>query len=568
MFGHAKEGCEDLQRKKSESKMNVEEAVDSRKDNEGLGATKDRWQTVQRPKRPRRFDVQPQVLQHGSHFTVLEGEPGGETLQREDTVEGTKQVQKVNNGTSQETGPVKDLRKQGKQSFVSDGKKSSKGIKMKSVETREQGENPMLEGKINKTSASSKMKLTRTPLREIQQVQISQDCVPESNMDAHRSKGVGNREKENLHPGDPDAGANVNVAMELEEGLYEEGLVQQSGGNGLGAANKGVAAVVRDMKRRYRIDIGVVLEPRISGSHATKIIRSWGFKHSRRVEAQGFSGGIWILWERDDLVVEVLLSGDQFLHCKVDLGGISMLFTAIYANPNERSRHCLWEELSSISRDVTEPWLLAGDFNDIKSPLEQKGGGRINATRCGRFNEWIQECKLLDIEASGPFFTWRGPKWDGLERVFKRLDRCLCNILWQETFSTAEARVVPRIGSDHHPIVVRLAEEQKNFLVRPFRFQAAWLMHDQFNGLLHENWSALTEAHNNLPIVQQALIKWNKEVFGCIENQTRTYARKLAVGKPTLSCGRVLSNYGRKYWKTLAGVWEEERMSISGRING
>ncbi|KAI9117064.1 hypothetical protein K1719_012063 [Acacia pycnantha] len=130
-----------------------------------------------------------------------------------------------------------------------------------------------------------------------------------------------------------------------------------------------------------------------------------------------------------------------------------MLFTAIYASPNEQKRHNLWEMLYNISVEVEEPWLLAGDFNEIKSPMEQKGGGRINEVRCRNFNEWIQDCCLIDLEANGPFFTWKGPKWEGLERVYKRLDRCLCNVSWQELFVNAEIRVIPRVGSDHHPML-------------------------------------------------------------------------------------------------------------------
>lgn len=57
-----------------------------------------------------------------------------------------------------------------------------------------------------------------------------------------------------------------------------------------GAASKGIAVVIRDMRKRYCIDVIVILEPTISGSLANKVIRAWGFKNSRRVEVEGFSG--------------------------------------------------------------------------------------------------------------------------------------------------------------------------------------------------------------------------------------------------------------------------------------
>ncbi|KAI9121245.1 hypothetical protein K1719_008278 [Acacia pycnantha] len=97
-----------------------------------------------------------------------------------------------------------------------------------------------------------------------------------------------------------------------------------------------------------------------------------------------------------------------------------------------------------VKGEIGEPWMLVGDFNEIRSPTEQRGGGRINEVRCNKFNQWIEDCNLIDVEASGPFFTWKGPKWEGLERVYKRLDRCLGNIHRQEKFEEAEVRVIPR----------------------------------------------------------------------------------------------------------------------------
>ncbi|KAI9085918.1 hypothetical protein K1719_031995 [Acacia pycnantha] len=155
---------------------------------------------------------------------------------------------------------------------------------------------------------------------------------------------------------------------------------------------------------------------------------------------------------------------------QLNLGGWEMLFTAVYANPSEQKRLATWDSLQELASTVVEPWLLAGDFNEIKSPLEQKGGGRVNETRCRRFNGWVQNCNLLDLEAKGPFFTWKGPKWEGLERVYKRLDRCLCNVGWIEHFDNSEVRVIPRLGSDHHPILVNLNVENKKYGPRNFRF--------------------------------------------------------------------------------------------------
>ncbi|KAI9080605.1 hypothetical protein K1719_037466 [Acacia pycnantha] len=280
-----------------------------------------------------------------------------------------------------------------------------------------------------------------------QNVQGNCEFVPENILELSRSKEVSIVEKENLRLGEQERRkCNMNDMILGDNENKEDDQIECSGmsigpeyatpvlADPRGVASKGVAAVVRDMKRWYKLDIVVILEPRISGSHANKVIRSWGFNYSRKVEVDGFLGDIWILWELDGLVVDIIRQEEQFLHCRVALGAYRMAFTVVYACPGEQRRGRIWNILQSIASEMVELWLLAGDFNEIKSPLQKKGGGRINEKRCAKFNDCIQECNLIDIEANRPFFTWKGPKWEGLDRVYKRLNRCLCNPQWQEVF--------------------------------------------------------------------------------------------------------------------------------------
>ncbi|KAI9119566.1 hypothetical protein K1719_009442 [Acacia pycnantha] len=306
-------------------------------------------------------------------------------------------------------------------------------------------------------------------------------------------------DKENLHPGvrmdETDGnndltlnGQNVDVNVDDPIECYgtsvEEGCETSCLGNSKGAASKGFATVLRDLKYRHRLDMVVILEPRVSGIAANRSIKNWGFKHSVRREVEGFSGGIWILWNLEELVVDVVLLDEQFIHCNLVLDGKMMAFIVVYASPNEAKRHRIWDILYNTSIETNGPWLLAGDFNEIKTPLEQRGGGRVNEARCQIFKDWIQDCNLIDIDAHGPFFTWKCPQWNGLDRVYKRLDRCLCNVQWQEDFGNADVKIIPRVCSDHHPIIVSLAMKTKDFRNRPFRYEITWQMHAQFDNLI------------------------------------------------------------------------------------
>jgi hypothetical protein len=83
--------------------------------------------------------------------------------------------------------------------------------------------------------------------------------------------------------------------------------------------------------------------------------------------------------------------------------------------------------LKDIATSNRDPWLLAGDFNDILGANEKKGGAPICLRKCLKFKERIDACQLMDLGAIGSKFTWRGPTYHGGQRIFERLDRALSN---------------------------------------------------------------------------------------------------------------------------------------------
>lgn len=54
---------------------------------------------------------------------------------------------------------------------------------------------------------------------------------------------------------------------------------------------------LKTLIRIHGLHIIALLEPRISGERADRTIKRIGFQNSYRVEATGFSGGIWIMWD-------------------------------------------------------------------------------------------------------------------------------------------------------------------------------------------------------------------------------------------------------------------------------
>ncbi|KAI9123983.1 hypothetical protein K1719_005283 [Acacia pycnantha] len=390
-FGHSRDVCAEFHRKKSEVGMEVELQEEGQKDSANNMGEKDLWKTVQRPRRQRKEAGPIQNLHNGSRFFVLEEETRHEeVLMRVDIVQ-EKAPSVVDLEKVHEEGLPRSQWKKGDHGNRGEAARGLSKQKSSNMGTT------IKEGKSEKERGRHGHLATTEVLNNV-------EFVPKSNPELYIWKGVNMVDKENLHPranSRPLCG-NMNTGEPYSDLNQEDPIDSFDLSN---EERRGTPSV-------YEVTGSTIfiLEPRISGYLANKVIKSWGFEQSVKKEAEGFSGGIWILWNLDELVVDILQIKDQFIHCKLNLGGNTMLFTAIYANPNKQRRYSIWDMLYDISLEVNELWLLAGDFNEIKPPLEQQGGGRINATRCRIFNEWIQDCCLIDLEANGPYFTWKGFK--------------------------------------------------------------------------------------------------------------------------------------------------------------
>ncbi|KAJ8429057.1 hypothetical protein Cgig2_025046 [Carnegiea gigantea] len=139
-----------------------------------------------------------------------------------------------------------------------------------------------------------------------------------------------------------------------------------------GAGSKTFFNTLAELLRRYDPSILALVETKISGTLTDDVCRRLKFDGLYRMEAQGFRGGIWVLWKIDIIDLKLIKSDIQFVTMEVTQTGIQpWLFTAIYASPNEKLRQGLWMELHTFGLSCSNPWLLAGDFNDAKNMEER-----------------------------------------------------------------------------------------------------------------------------------------------------------------------------------------------------
>ena len=181
------------------------------------------------------------------------------------------------------------------------------------------------------------------------------------------------------------------------------------------------------------------------------------YSHSRRVDSAGFSSNIWLLWnEGPSFSVEIITCSEHSIHAlvKVPSPPHSFLLTSMYAPPQFYKRKPFWDYLENLAMNISFSWILLGDFNDMISEEEKLGGLPVNRTHIAAFRNCLDKCGLIDLGFHGPRFTWtnKSPVWQST--IKERLDRGLGNADRTLLFPTAEIHHLPRVKSDHYPIML------------------------------------------------------------------------------------------------------------------
>ncbi|XP_042008918.1 uncharacterized protein LOC121757415 [Salvia splendens] len=197
------------------------------------------------------------------------------------------------------------------------------------------------------------------------------------------------------------------------------------------------------------------------------------------------NGKIWIFAEEGDNF-EIESDTEQLLHGRYFSPRLArhVYISVVYAKCTRAERYALWEKMREISHmPEGYPWLIGGDFNTILSPRDRVGSDTNRQAEMVDFAEAIEDCRLLDPGFDGADFTW------AKNGLFERLDRILLSEAWSPLFDATRVSNLPRISSDHGPVLVRCKMRNDQNGGRAFRFQNMWTRHEGFIGLVHDEWS-------------------------------------------------------------------------------
>ncbi|KAF7839244.1 reverse transcriptase [Senna tora] len=261
---------------------------------------------------------------------------------------------------------------------------------------------------------------------------------------------------------------------------------------------------------KYQPDLLFMQETKCNRNKMQRWTRLGLFDYSYCVDPDGSKGGLGVWWNKN-MTVTVIHESKNWIHLKIkNITNQHFFFTGVCGAPVRSEREILWKYLSDLNIQ-TEPWLLAGDFNQVTS-MNEKLSHCLIIPGSEALSETINNLGLIDIPTSGNWFTWTNGR-HGDDLVWERLDKCIVNTNWLNHFPDSWVEALPVVTSDHSPLIIHSHKSIHTPFKNPFHFEAMWLQHPQLKEVVHSAW-------------QQPVATFQRNIHHHVKNNEELIARK------------------------------------------
>ncbi|XP_071694342.1 uncharacterized protein [Rutidosis leptorrhynchoides] len=161
---------------------------------------------------------------------------------------------------------------------------------------------------------------------------------------------------------------------------------------------------VRKLCRVEKPDVIFIQETKLHTVDLRWIRRIWGNNNCNFIQKAmvGKSGGQLIIWdvnryEATDPFVSNFFIG---LRGKWKVSGECCNLINVYGPHKDANKKRLWEQLTNVLENCDSPWIIGGDFNEVREQDDRFNCNFIEY-RARWFNKFIEENKLIDLPIGG-----------------------------------------------------------------------------------------------------------------------------------------------------------------------
>ncbi|GER30028.1 glutamate--tRNA ligase 2 [Striga asiatica] len=172
----------------------------------------------------------------------------------------------------------------------------------------------------------------------------------------------------------------------------------------------------------------------------------------------------------------------------------------------------MWDIETEVKQG--EVWAIAGDWNDICSNEEKRGGRQRSASSFSEFNAFIAHMGMQELHQCGSFFTW-GNNRDGERYIEERLDKIFVSLGWMQQLPGTRASNLFRSSSDHNVLFMETSEQSTEQKGR-FIFNSEWTIKDGVSEAVLTGWQSQCEGtpmfrvKEKIKYTRMALLNWQK----------------------------------------------------------
>jgi exonuclease III len=240
------------------------------------------------------------------------------------------------------------------------------------------------------------------------------------------------------------------------------------------------------------------------------------FEH---IEALGTAGGILTSWNSRDFKCCNTIAKNRSLtvHLQSENSEFHFWATNVYGPTVEAEKDEFFEEIRQINHLINGPWIVAGDFNTVRSG-EDRSTCRASLSETSRFNNAVRDLLLQELPLLDRDYTWSNLQHPP---ILTRIDRVFINSQWDLFLPNTTLHSIPRITSDHCPLKIEASTTIPRSKV--FRYENNWKFRHGFADLVAGTW-------RQFPLAT--------DTAKCIAHNLKQLRSKIGVWRKTLKSDR------------------------------